>query len=469
MHSGEMEGSEMKGLLLEEVIRATSGRVLLKGQDRFRGVSIDSRRIGESELFIALRGANFDGHDFLDEALKKGAGAVVNYPPNIPVQGKTIIHVNNTLKALQDLAHFRRMERDVKVIGITGTNGKTSTKEMVCEILRNYTEVLCSTGNLNNQIGLPLNLLELEDEGICILEMGASRQGDIKELCDIAHPDLGIITNVGPAHLEGFGSLEVVRDTKLELADAVNTLVMNADDEVLAGSLEKLKEKKGLKVLTYGVRNEAPVMAKDIRVADIGARNGISTRFTLTIRDAGETEIALQVHGLFNIYNALASAAVANLLEVPIEVIRSGLEGFRGVPMRMEIKKMQGVVVISDMYNANPSSMEEAVKELVRIRKKRAIAVLGDMLELGSYAETAHRKLGAWLAEIPVDVFIGVGELMGKAADEFKTYANGSRKVLNAGNSEAARNMLYDIINEGDTVLIKGSRGMQMERIMEEN
>jgi len=175
------------------------------------------------------------------------------------------------------------------------------------------------------------------------------------------------------------------------------------------------------------------------------------------------------VHGLFNVYNALAAASVAHLLSIPLDVIRSGLEGFHGVPMRMQIKRMQGVVVISDMYNANPSSMEEALKELVRIRSKRAIAVLGDMLELGSYAETAHRKLGAWLAEIPVDVFIGVGDLMEAAVDEFRSFANGSRKVFSARTAEEARKTLNAIISEGDTVLIKGSRGMLMEHIMEEN
>ena len=368
---------------LTEILEATSGRLLLRGSDYFTGISIDSRTIKEGELFIALTGARFDGHYFIDEALKKGTGAIVNYPPVIPVRGKNIIHVNNTLKALQVIARYRRLSRQAKVIGVTGTNGKTTTKEMISAILADNHNVLISRGNLNNQIGLPLCLTELDDHDIAILEMGASRPGDIMELSDIARPDVGVITNIGPAHLEGFGSLDMVRDTKLELLNFVNAVVVNSDDPRINDI-----SSDGRRVITFGLNQKADVRADCI----LHEEGGI--RFRLHLKEGPSTDITLRVFGLFNLYNALAAISVSRLFNIPLKDVRASLEKFSGVPMRFELKELKGAMVLSDLYNANPASMEEAIKELIRLRRGRAVAVLGDMLELGSYGEEAHRKLG---------------------------------------------------------------------------
>jgi len=456
----------MSGFALNEIIEATSGRVIFRGREYFSGISIDSRTISGDELFIALRGARFDGHDFLDEALSRGAGAVVNYPPRVPVNGKTIIHVKNTLKALQDIARYNRGRRDVQVVGITGTNGKTTTKEMLCEILRATSSVLCSSGNLNNHIGLPLNLLRLEDEKLCVLEMGASRKGDIDELCAIASPDIGVITNVGPGHLEGFGSIETVRDTKLEITSYARTIVLNVDDAMLAPVADMLRD-GGRQVVTCSTRTDAAVMARDIRFGGDRSSRLSTLSFELCVKGAGSVEVDMKISGLFNVYNALSAAAAAHVMGMSMQQIREGLERFSGVAMRLEIREMHGAVVISDVYNANPASMEEAVKELVRAREGRTIAVLGDMLELGSYAEEAHRKLGAWLAELPVDAFVAVGPLMSIAAEEFRRVAGErGREVYSAADAERARDIVIGMAGRGDTILIKGSRGMNMERIL---
>jgi len=448
------EDKEMGGYTLTEILEATSGRLILKGADAFRGISIDSRTIKDGEIFVALKGERFDGHLFVDEALKKGLGAIVSCPPLVP-RGRSIIHVNNTLQALQRIARYRRLSRQARVIGVTGTNGKTTTKEMIAAVLNGRYRVLRSKGNLNNQIGLPLCLTELDDHDMAVLEMGASRAGDIRELSEIARPDIGVITNIGPAHLEGFGSLERVRDTKYEILDFVDTAVLNGDDP-------NIKDPPGqCGIVTFGLKQGADVRADEI----IDGRDGL--RFRVHLKEGGSADVRLRVFGLFNVYNALAAVAVCRLLNVPVEEISSSLGEFSGVPMRLELKELKGALVISDLYNANPASMEEAVKELVRLRRGRAVAVLGDMLDLGPYGEQAHRKLGRWLATLNVDVLIAVGELMSYTCEEFSG-GNGDAEAVHVRDPQEAREVLMGMVGEEDTVLIKGSRGMRLERVLED-
>lgn len=455
----------MATIAVREILSATGGRLICGDTDGtvFTGVSIDSRSIAEGELFVALKGGRFDGHDFFMDAMKKGKGAIVSIPPAVPPKGKTVIHVKNTLKALQDIARYERTKRRITVIGITGTNGKTTTKELIASILGMRHRVMKNSGNLNNQIGLPLSLIRIRDgDEFAVVEMGASIRGDIKELCDIALPDYGVITNIGPAHLEGFGDIGTVRSTKLELYDAVKTIALNADDGFLMEGVSGKKTKGGPDVITFGMSESADVYAKD---AVLEERRSL---FSLCL---GSTcvDIALGIGGRFNIYNALAAASVCNVMGAGPEEIKQGIESFEGVPMRLEFKELFGATVISDVYNANPASMEEAVKEIVRLRRTRTVAVLGDMLELGAYAEEAHRKLGEWMAGLPVDVFIAVGTLMAKAAEEFSATRKSSSGVFEVSTSDVARDILRSLCSEGDTVLVKGSRSMNMERVLEEN
>ncbi len=414
-------------------------------------MSIDSRTILQGELFVALKGPNFDGHDYVADALKSGEGALLSIPPAAPAPGKTVIHVPDTLKALQDIARFRRAAMDVGVIGVTGTNGKTTTKEMIAHILGMTGKVLKTTGNLNNQIGMPLCIANMDgDETAMVLEMGSSARGEIRELCEIGRPGYAVVTNVGIAHLEGFGSVQAVRDTDLEILPYVQVAAMNADDRFL---IEGIRDYAGT-LVTYGLDHPADVTASDIRY------EGGRPVFLLKLADGQERTVRLGVPGRFNILNALGAAAISAAAGARPDDIVRGLESFAGVPLRMQVREHDGVLFLIDAYNANPSSMTEAVIELARERRERAIAVLGDMLELGSFAEESHRKIAELLTVAGIDMLIAVGPEMTRAARSF------SGACLCAADSNSAQKMLASELREGDTVLVKGSRGMLMERVL---
>lgn len=438
----------------EDIIAATGGQVICGDSEAFAGVCTDSRKIKEGELFIALKGERFDGHDFLALALQNGSGAVINLPGLEPVKGKTIISVRDTLKALQDIARYLRLKRDIPVIAVTGSNGKTTTKEITASILGTKFRVLKNKGNLNNHIGLPLSLINIRDEDeVAVLEMGASSPGEIKELCNIAVPEYGVLTNIGYAHLEGFKDIETVRKTKLEMLDSVKVAVVNADDLFMMEGIDQSGFRGS--VVRYGIKNPADVRATDIRIYEGGSS------FTLHLPENRSIDISPKIAGMFNIYNLLAAASIGYLFNIDLLSIRSAAESFTGIPMRLEFRELNGVRVISDMYNANPASMEEAIKELVRIKEGRKIAVLGDMLELGTYEEEWHRRLGRLMSGLPIDIFIAVGPRMAFAASEFRG------TVYERSTAEEAGRLLRNIWEKGDTVLIKGSRGMSMERALE--
>ena len=439
--------------MLYDILKATGGKVLHEQQEKFSGVSIDSRTILDGELFIAIRGERFDGHEYLYQALERGAGALVTVPPAEPVKGRTIIHVKNTLKALQDIAKYLRQKRGVPVISITGTNGKTTTKELLASIFGINHKVLKTTGNLNNHIGVPLCISRMDgDEDVMVLEMGSNASGDIRHLCDIAGPDYAVITNVGPAHLEGFGDLKTVRETDLEVLEYVKTFAVNADDSFL---IDGIKSYKG-RLIKYGIENAADVFARDIELNEKGSC------FRLCCPAGQETVVRLALPGRFNISNALAAAAMACAFGIKIEDIKKGLESFAGLPMRLEMKELAGMLMIIDAYNANPVSMAEAARVLARLRRTRTIAVLGDMLELGKYSEEAHRHLVTLLNGLNIDLLIATGREMQKASAGF------SGACFTADDSFQAGAILSDICREGDTILLKGSRGMRMEKALSE-
>ena len=471
-------------LRLDDLIEATGTKtkILLRGAETFPGLSIDSRTINKDELFIALAGDRFDGHDYVAAALEVGAGAVIGRPLEkifsfCPDKGKSVLLVEDTLKALQAIAHHIRMKRPgMPVIGVTGSNGKTTTKELAALVLGRRFEALKSSGNFNNQIGLPLNLCRLDaGHGAAVLEMGASRPGDIAELCAIARPTHGIITNVSESHLEGFSAgdgsgpmagaepMRALINTKLELARSAQAVVYNADDprlrEAVLGEFGGEKKKT---LISFGMKQDADLRAEDIAMEAEGSVFRLSGR--------GQSTMAkLRAAGLFNVYNALAAAAAGLLFDITLSEAAAAMAEFSGVPMRYGMREAAGVLILGDVYNANPASMEAAIEELVRLRGRRAVAVLGDMLELGRYSEEAHRRLGACLARLPVDVFIAVGPMMEAACAEFSAVCGGGsgRLALSCADSVAAAKALMENLRTGDTVLVKGSRGVRMERVLE--
>src|SRR4030067_3688846 len=312
-------------LTTEEIIEATGGKLLhgdLNSPEHFRGVSINSRNISNGEIFFALKGQRFDGHDFLKEALLKGDGAVVDIEPQEVPEGKVIIYVEDTLRALQYLAHFLRLKQDIPVIAITGSNGKTTTKEMIHAILSKRFKVIKNEGNLNNHIGLPLSLTRIApDDEVAVLELGMNASGEIRRLCEIAVPTHGVITNIGSAHIGNLGNLESIRSAKLEILKGLAVIVLNADDSFLMQGYESTRTQRSFdgRLITFSVNSNSDVRADDVVV------NGNGSRFTLKVKQIppdpplpkggkgdfqSNISITLNVHGLFNVYYALAASAV---------------------------------------------------------------------------------------------------------------------------------------------------------------
>ena len=441
----------MTKLTVKEIAEATGGKVLYGEHNAFSGISIDSRKASAGELFVAIKGEKFDGHDFVSDALKQADGALVSREPAAAIPQKTVILVDDTLRALQAIARYRREKRNVPVIAVTGTNGKTTTKELIASILSRKHKVLKTTGNLNNHIGLPLCVTNMEgDEDFMVLEMGSNAAGDIRLLCSIARPDIAVVTNVGQAHLEGFGSLTAVRDTDLEVMEHVKTLCLNADDSFLLEGASGFSLRK----VTYGIDSAADYSAENIR------SEGQGSGFVLRLPGRDAAVMSTRLAGRFNVLNAVGAAAVAAELGIDTEDIRTGIGSFSGVPMRLEILEYSGAIIINDVYNANPASMESALAELARLRQGRAVAVLGDMLELGAYAEQAHAELIERLNGLGVDILITAGPEMQRASAGFR----GAMYI--ASTSDEARIYLLDNIKGGDVVLIKGSRGMRMENVL---
>ncbi len=443
---------------------------ILRGVERMeiKGVSIDSRSIKEGELFVALRGERFDGHDFVPDAMKKGAwGAIVERSAlenRFSSLGglKNLLPVEDTLFALQEMSHAHRMKFPIPVVGITGSNGKTTTKEMLAGILAQKGPVLKNEGNLNNHLGVPLTLMKLNARHLAAaVEMGMSAPGEIDMLARLVSPTVGVITNIGPAHLEFLGSMEKVAEAKGELLNnlhAQGTAVLNADD-VFFGLL---RSKVRGSVISFGMKNESDVSASRIR------QNAGATEFSITAR--GETaDIRLRAAGVHNVSNALAAAAAAIAAGMPLDAVKQGLDDFTPVAMRSEIKEVQGRTVLADYYNANPASMDAAIRTLVSLSAgRKTIAVLGDMLELGAAADEAHRQVGRTAAQSGVHMVIAVGALAKHiAAGAIEAGIAKTRVFETAGHTEAAQR-LRDLSGPGDVVLIKGSRGMKMEKILEE-
>jgi UDP-N-acetylmuramoyl-tripeptide--D-alanyl-D-alanine ligase len=433
-----------------------------------KGISIDSRKIKEGELFVAIKGDRFDGHDFVGEAIKKGAwGALVErsvLESRYDRLGglKNILPVEDTIFSLQEMSHMHRKKYSIPVVGITGSNGKTTTKEMLAGILKQRGPVLKNEGNLNNHIGVPLTLLKLDKRHrSAAVEMGMSAIGEIDLLARLVSPDVAVITNIGPAHLEFLGSMDRVAEAKAELlanTKSGGTAVLNADDRYF----KTLKSKWGGRILSFGIDAKADVQAG-------GLQQGRDyTDFTLTVQGA-QVNIRLRALGRHNIYNALAAAAAASATGMLPDAVKYGLEDFAPVAMRSEVKILKGRTVLADCYNANPGSVKVALETLVTLRRGvRSVAVLGDMLELGETGMEAHREAGRTAARLGVDVIITLGVLSKQILDGALEAGMPKSRLFSAATHAEAADLLRKHSKNGDAVLIKGSRGVKMEKILEE-
>ncbi len=425
---------------------------------RFGGVLIDSRQVRRGDLFVALPGERHDGHDFVADAVARGAtGTIVSRPLPSPVPGVAVFVVPDTLAALQRLAAGRRDRRRAKVIGVTGSVGKTTTKEIAAAVLASRHAVLKNEANYNNEIGLPLTVLQLTHRHQrAVLEMGMYALGEIRTLCEIARPEIGVVTNVGPSHLERLGSLEAIAAAKAELIESLppqGFAVLNADDPLVLAMADRTRARP----LRYGQPPEA-----DVRATDISGRGleGVAMR----LHWRGEsTMVRTRLPGRYIVSNMLAAAAVALADGMSLAEVGSALEEAE-VPLRLQVHSGRGgCTVLDDTYNASPASMAAALDLLAEIPGRR-IAVLGDMKELGAAEREGHRAVGRRAAET-ADVIHAVGELAGIIAETAREM--GHDATYHWPTKEAAGEAVVADLRPDDVVLLKASRAMELETLLE--
>jgi len=405
------------------------------------GVSIDSRSISKDELFFALKGPNFDGHKYVDQAFGKGAKYAIIDDAHAQVAGKTLL-VSNVEKALQGLARYHRCMLQIPVIGITGSNGKTTTKELISAVLSMKYDVFATQGNLNNHLGVPLSVLSIkEHHEIAIIEMGANHIKEIEFLSEISQPDIGLITNIGKAHLEGFGSLEGVRIGKTELykyIEKTNGLIFyHEGDEKLVQSL--------------------PENTTNIKYSILDAQ-GVSNYPTVAFSYQGII-IRSNLSGAYNLVNMIAAIRIGQHFSVPIEWMKKGIEDYIPDNNRSELKKTDANTLILDAYNANPSSMAESIKNFGHHPAPRKILILGHMLEMGDDSKVEHERLIELISQYDWEKVFLVGQ-------EFYLADNATAYTLYKSTEELS-NELKKINLSGYTILLKGSRGIALERCVE--
>ena len=456
---------------LSQILLATGGRVLSGSlKTVFRSISTDSRKVEPGDLFLALTGDRLDGHVFVHEALKKGAaGLIVSKMQEIPGSVPVVL-VEDTLKALGDLAGYRRSQMHaLKVLGVTGSSGKTTVKEMAAAILGQGNRVLKTMGNFNNLVGLPLSLLSVSYcHDFAVLEMGMNRSGEIARLTRIAEPDVSCIVNVQDAHLTGLGDIQGVAKAKGELFQGSKSwgiLVINIDDK----RIRSLARSCGQEKITFGRNRKA-----DVRATHLHSLGEKGMAFTLHIHGE-KTRVKTKGLGKHNVMNCLAAAAMAVGVGMNIHEISEGLSLFKPFDKRQQVKDLPGgLKLLDDCYNANPASMEAAIETLKTLgHGQKTAAILGDMLELGDQAESAHRLIGESVVCHKIDYLLTVGDFGQEVVQGAIDSGMARKRAKNFASKEDLSNYLHKLEDKGellpgDWILVKGSRGIRMETIISE-
>lgn len=453
----------MPAFTLAEVVKITGAAILKQDKENFTDLVSDTRKISEGVLFIAFKGERFNGEDFVGEALAKGAAGVMvstDFKGDIENLAGTVLAVPDTLTSYQQLGKAHREKFNIPVVAITGSNGKTTTKDLTAAVLSARGSVAKTQANFNNEIGIPLTLLSIEKEHMAaVVEIGMRGLHQIEKLAPLVEPTIGIVTNVGETHIELLGSVENIAKAKGELVEAIpagGTVILNNDNEYVAKMRAKVKE--GVRVNTFGIDNAADVRGGNIRTAE--------NRTTFTVAYAGkQIDYTIAMVGRHNVYNALAAISVGLVLGFSADEIQQGLDNLEATKMRFELKKVKGYNVINDAYNASPMSMSAAINTVAELTSGRKIAVVGDMLELGDFAVSAHKKVGQELAAKKFTAVITrgkMGEYIAKGARE-----GGIAMVYACDSHEQAADRLKEILLPNDTILFKGSRGMQMDKIID--
>lgn len=437
-----------------EIVEATRG-ILVSGNkdDEINFFSQDSRQMTNGGMYIPLKGERFDGHNFIESAFQIGAQAIIS-EKDVNYEDKIVIKVKDTHQALKDMASYLRNHRPVKVVGVTGSVGKTSTRDMVYSVVKQKYKTLKTEGNYNNEIGLPLTILRYHDEEVLVLEMGMNHLQEMSRLSMIARPDIACITNVGTAHIGELGSRENILKAKLEIIDGMkegSTLIINQDNDML-----QTVELPHFNVVRVGKGKEASIQASHIVLEE--------TKSSFEVEYQGKKEIIeVPAQGEHNISNALIAIAVGIELNISLEDIKKGIQEFKLTKNRMDILEKNHKTVIDGTYNASVDSMKSSIDVLANY-KKRKVAILADMLELGDYSQQLHEEVGSYVASKGINILVCVGKeakyIYQKARESMKDvyYFDSNQEVI-------AR--LDELLKEDDVILVKGSHSMNLKEVVE--
>ncbi len=456
-------------LLVKDIIKTTNGKLIIGNENiECKNFCIDTRKIQENDVYVGIKGEKFDGNTLWKEALENGAS--VDIIANIDFsnenlekfKNKAIILVDDTKKALQQIAKKKRemYGKDFPIIAITGSVGKTSTKDMVANVLNQKYKTLKTEGNFNNDVGLPLTLLRLENHEAAVVEMGMNHFGEIRLLTNIANPTISVITNIGTSHIGNLGSRENILKAKLEILEGMDkpTLVLNEDNDLL----QKWREENSENIITYtyGIENNALAQAKDIKL------NEENSEFTCILGE-NKFNVKVPVAGIHFVYNALCSAVIGNLLGLTIDEIKRGIETFELTKKRMEIINLKdGITVINDAYNASLESMRASIQNLAGYTRKK-IAILGDMFELGEFSENLHREVGKEIVKNNIDTLICSGENAKFIVEEAKKQGMNKENIHYFENKEEILNFLNSLHLSNTVILWKASNGMKFFELVE--
>lgn len=459
----------MKSLTVKDILEICDGTLICGNQDTIcENFSKDTRKLNQGDVYVGIKGDTFDGSLFYEDALKNGAKVCLLEEINLKeevyskYENIAIVVVKDTIEALQKLATYKRSLYDIPVVAVTGSVGKTSTKDMIASVVSTEYQVQKTEGNYNNHIGVPLTILGLKEHTALVVEMGMNHFGELSVLTNIAKPTVCVITNVGTAHIGNLGSRENILKAKLEILEGLSqngTVIINNDNDLL----HKWKEENNTyKVLDFGIENQSKQMAEDIKLEEYGSV------FTTNI-DNKKTQVNVPVSGIHFVYNALCAICVGETLHISKENILKGIREFKLTKNRMEItQNSNGVKIINDCYNANFDSMKASIEALSRMKAKRKIALLGDMLELGEYSKELHEKVGKEVAKNKIDILITVGKESKNIVKQAMIEGMKKDQIYELENIEEAINLIKEQSKKGDAILLKASNGMNFKKIVEE-
>lgn len=459
----------MKNIIVEDIIRECNGKLICGDISlKCKNFSKDTRNINKGDIYVGIKGENFDGNTLYEEAFIKGASACILQKIDIKdeemekYKDKTIILVEDTIDAIGKIAKYKRSLYDIPVIAVTGSVGKTSTKDIIASVVSQKYKVLKTEGNMNNHIGLPFTILRLEDHEALVVEMGMNHFGEIRYLTNIANPNIAIITNIGTSHIGNLGSRENILKAKLEILEGIKkegTVIINNDNDLLH---KWIKCNAKYAVITYGIDEESDLMPYNINIKENASTYNIKI-------ENKEYTVEVPVSGKHFVYNSMCALGVGIKLNIKIQDILEGIKKFQLTKKRMDVQKIKdNITVINDSYNASYDSMKVAIEYIREIKGKRKIAVLGDMLELGEFSEILHKEVGAEVYKNSIDILITVGNMAKYIAEEAENLGMNTKNIYQFENNNEAIEKINNILQNGDIILLKASNAMNFSQILEE-